>query len=319
MTELDNNLEMSRNFSLENKTKLSKKIIKEVFAKDKLIIRLVFITACILIVYFIYYFIIWNVYYSFTDWDGLIITNNFVGFDNYENLFNNYIFWESLKNNLMLMGIFIPCSLVLGLFLAILLDQKIRKQGVFRAIYLLPYALSFVVTAKLWRWMLTGDGVINSIFDLFGLEFLQQAWLSNPDISMISISIALIWQFSGYVMLVFLAAIRSVPKSHIMAAQTDGASGFTMYIRVIIPQIKTSTFTAFVILMIFSLKAFDFIYILTGGGPGYATTILPIYMFERFALSEYAYAATIATTMFLLVMLIVVPYLYITYRKKKED
>jgi glucose/mannose transport system permease protein len=112
--------------------------------------------------------------------------------------------------------------------------------------------------------------------------------------------------------------MRSVPESHIMAAQADGASGFKLYTRVILPQIKTSTFTAFVILMVFALKAFDFIWILTNeGGPGYATTILPIMMYRvAFKSNQFAYSAAIAATLLILVLCIVIPYLYITYRKR---
>lgn len=304
-------------FKIEKKLKFSKEIINNIFARDKLIIRLIFITCCILVAYFVYYFILWNIVVSMTDWQGLIQTYNFVGFENYLRMLDDPIFWTSLTNNLVFMLVFIPSSIVIGLFLAILLDQKIRKESVFRTMYLLPYALSFVVTAYLWQWMFIEDGVINFMLDLFGLGFLKMSWISNPDIALFSVSFALVWQFSGYIMLIFLAAIRTIPQSHIMAAQIDGASGFRLYTRVIIPQIKTSTFTAFVILMIFSLKAFDFIWILTDGGPGWATTILPITVFKvAFKSNQFAYSSAIATTLLLLVMVIVIPYLYLTYRKR---
>jgi len=304
-------------FKIGKKLKFSKEIINNLFARDKLIIRLIFITCCILVAYFVYYFIAWNVIVSMTDWKGLIQTNNFVGFENYLRMLDDPIFWTSLTNNLVFMLVFIPSSIVIGLFLAILLDQKIRKESVFRTIYLLPYALSFIVTAYLWQWMFVEDGVINFILDLFGLGFLKMAWVSDPDIALFSVSFALVWQFSGYVMLIFLAAIRTVPQSHIMAAQIDGSSGFRLYTRVIIPQIKTSTFTAFVILMIFSLKAFDFIWILTDGGPGWATTILNITVFKvAFKSNQFAYSSAIATILLLIVMVIVIPYLYITYKKR---
>ena len=176
-------------------------------------------------------------------------------------------------------------------------------------------AVIFVMTmASAVTWLIQ-----TYLLNPFGLGFLQRAWVSDPNIAIFSVSFALVWQFSGYVMLIFLAAIRSIPQSHVMAAQIDGASGFKLYIRVIIPQIKTSTFTAFVILMIFALKAFDFIWILTDeGGPGWATTILPIMIYRvAFRANQFAYSAAIATTLLLIVMLIVIPYLYITYRKRK--
>ena len=317
MEQIVEEIDKIEDFKNKKKRKFSKEIINNIFARDKLIIRLIFVTCCILVAYFVYYFIVWNIVVSMTDWQGLIQTNNFVGFENYLRMLDDPIFWTSLTNNLVFMLVFIPSSIVIGLFLAILLDQKIRKESVFRTIYLLPYALSFIVTAYLWQWMFIEDGVINFILDLFGLGSLKMAWISDPDIALFSVSFALVWQFSGYIMLIFLAAIRTVPQSHIMAAQIDGASGIRLYTRVIIPQIKTSTFTAFVILMIFSLKAFDFIWILTDGGPGWATTILPITVFKlAFKSNQFAYSSAIATTLFLIVMVIVIPYLYITYRKR---
>ncbi len=317
MEQISEEIDKIEDFKVEKKLKFSKDIINNIFARDKLIIRLIFITCCILVAYFVYYFIVWNILVSMTDWQGLIQTYNFVGFENYLRMLDDPIFWTSLTNNLVFMLVFIPSSIVIGLFLAILLDQKIRKESVFRTIYLLPYALSFIVTAYLWQWMFTEEGVINFILDLFGLGFLKMSWISDPDIALFSVSFALVWQFSGYIMLIFLAAIRTVPQSHIMAAQIDGASGFRLYTRVIIPQIKTSTFTAFVILMIFSLKAFDFIWILTDGGPGWATTILPITVYKvAFKSNQFAYSSAIATTLLLIVMVIVIPYLYITYRKR---
>ena len=317
MEQVRNDIDIIEDFKFEEKRKISKEIRKNIFSRDKLIIRLIFITCCILLAYFIYYFIVWNIFVSMTDWVGLIQTYDFVGLENYFRMVNDPIFWISLTNNLVFMLVFIPSSIIIGLFLAILLDQKIRKEGVFRTIYLLPYALSFIVTAYLWQWMFIEDGVINFILDMFGLGFLKMSWISDPNIALFSVSFALVWQFSGYIMLIFLAAIRTIPKSHIMAAQIDGASGFKLYTRVIIPQIKTSTFTAFVILMIFSLKAFDFIWILTDGGPGYATTILPITVFrEAFKKNQFAYSSAIATTLLLIIMVIVIPYLYITYKKR---
>ena len=303
---------------MEEKRNTSIRIIKGIFSRDKLIIRLIFITCIILVAYFVYYFIAWNIVVSMTDWKGLKQTSGFVGFEHYQTMLDDQIFWTSLTNNILFMIYFIPTSLIIGLLLAILLDQKIRNEGVFRFMYLLPFALSFVVTGYLWQWMFVQEGVINSVLEFFGLGFLESEWVSDPDIALISVSIALVWQFSGYIMLIFLAAMRSIPVSHVMAAQVDGASGFKLYTRIIIPQIKTSTFSAFVILMIFVLKAFDFIWILTDeGGPGWATTILPITIYKvAFKRNEFAYSSAIATTLLLIIMIIVIPYLYITYRKR---
>jgi len=257
---------------------------------------------------------------SFTGWEGLVQTFDFIGLENYSEMSQDSVFWLSLRNNFTFMIIFIPLSIIIGLFLAILLDQKVKREGMFRLIYLLPYALSFVVTSYLWEWMFVGDGVIDALLETIGLGFIEIPWLANRNLTLISISIAMVWQFSGYIMIIFLAGIRSISPSIVMAARTDGASGFKLYTRIIIPQIKTSAFTAFVILMIFALKAFDFIFLLTGGGPGYASYILPIMMYEEaFSKNQFAYSSAIATTLLIIVMMIVIPYLYITYRKRDNQ
>ncbi len=294
-----------------------KKSILKIFSKENLIIQLLFLFCIILVVYFVYFAIGWNVIVSLSDWEGLTQSYNIIGFEQYVKLFSDSVFLTSLTNNLILMAVFVPLSLLIGLFLAILLDQKVRKEGVFRTIYLLPFALSFIVTGFLWRWMYNSErGVINSLLEIIGLGFLKSGWTSDSNLALFSVIIALTWQFSGYTMIIFLAGIRSIPESHVMAAQVDGASGFKLYTRVIIPQIKTSTFTGFVVLMVFALKAFDFIYILTGGGPGYATEILPLTMYkETFAVNHFAYGSAIATVLFLLIMVIIIPYIYITYRR----
>jgi len=295
-----------------------KRISRKIFTKDRIIIQFIFLISVLLVGYFVYIGIGWNVVVSLSDWEGLVPSYNIVGFDQYIKLLGDPVFLTSLMNNILLMLIFVPCTLFLGLFLAILLDQKVRKETVFRTIYLLPFTLSFVVTGFLWRWMYNPSmGVINTLLEIIGLEFLKSGWITDPNIALFCVIISLIWQYAGYAMLIFLAGIRSIPESHIMAAEVDGASGFQLYKRVIIPQMKASTFTAFVILMVFALKAFDFIYILTGGGPGYATEILPLTMYkETFAMTHFAYGSTIATVLFLLVMAIVIPYLYSTYRRK---
>lgn len=293
---------------------------RKTFTKDRTITLLLFLPSLVLVGYFVYASIGWNVLISMSDSKGLALSYNIVGFAQYEKLFHDPLFLTSLTNNLMLLLLFVPGSLLVGLFLAILLDQKVRKEGVFRLIYLLPFALSFVITATLWSWMYgLNEGVINTLFERTGLGFLKIDWIGDPNIAMYSIILALIWQFAGYSMLIFLAGIRSIPESQRMAAETDGASGFNLYRRVVIPQLKGSTLTAFVILMVFALKAFDFIYVLTFGGPGTSTYVLPLLMFkETFDRTHFAYGAAIATMLFLLVLAIVVPYLYLSFRGRKE-
>jgi len=289
------------------------------FTKDRLITSLFLLLSLVLVGHFVYVCIGWNVVVSLSDWKGLAPSYNIVGFNQYSKLFHDEVFLISLKNNLILILLFVPGTLFLGLFLAILLDLKVRGEGIFRGIYLLPFALSFVVTATLWAWMYFGEGVINTLLVKTGLEFLKSRWIGEPNIALYCVVLALTWQFAGYTMLIFLAGIRSIPESQIRAAEVDGASGFDLYRRVVIPQLKAPALSAFVVLMVFALKAFDFIFVLTEGGPGYHTYVLALMMFrDTFAKNQFAYGAAIATILFLLAVMIVVPYLYLSFRREKE-
>jgi glucose/mannose transport system permease protein len=273
--------------------------------------------------YFVYVSIGWNVIVSLTDWNTLKPNYEIKGFSNYVYIFNNPEFWTSLQNNLVLILLFVPLTILLGLFLAILLDSKVLGEGVFRTIYLLPFSLSFVITGTLWLWMYNPGpkppvGVINTLLEAAGLGFLRTGWSTDPSIALYCVILALAWQFSGYAMLIFLAGIKSIPESQVMAAAVDGARGFRLYWRIVIPQLKTSLLATFVVLMIFALKAFDFIYVLTGIGRS-DTFTLPFEMYKlTFGEDHYAYGAAVATVLFIMVMIIVVPYLYMSSRRRER-
>ena len=270
------------------------------FTKDQISIAVLLLPAIILVGYFVYIGILWNILVSISDWKGLRASYNIKGLDEYVKFFNDPVFITSLTNNIFIMVTFVPLTLLIGLALAILMDQKVRSEGVFRTIFLLPFTLSFVITGILWRWMYNyNEGVINLLLKNIGLGFIKIAWIDDPNLVKISIVLALAWQFGGYIMLIFLAGIRSIPETQIL-----------------IPQVRASMTTAFVILMVFALKSFDFIWIMTQGGPGYSSEILPLTMYiQSFGITRFATGAAIATILFISSMLIVVPYLYRSYRK----
>ncbi len=286
--------------------------------KERIITALFTLPPLLSILFFFYYFSGWNFYISLTDWEGFVPSNNLVGFRNYAALFHDPVFMISLKNNLLLILIFVPGVILVGLLLAILLDQNVRGEGVLRTIYLLPFALSFVVTAALWGWMYSPkEGTINALLEVLGLGFLKSKWITDPNIVMYCIIAALIWQFAGYSAIIFLAGIRSIPDSHIAAAKVDGASTFTIYRRIVVPQLKASFTTALIIFMCFALKAFDFIWVLNRGGPGYSSHILGVSMYKvTFGLDRFAYGAAYSMIILLLSLVIVVPFLIRVYGRE---
>lgn len=276
---------------------------------------------------FIYGAIIWNIILSLTDFQGLgspdytaLDIENYViafvgGTPSWSELTVSPI-WNSAWNTVVLMVSFSVVCLALGLVLAILIDQKIRFENTFRTIYLLPMSLSFVVTAKFWLYMYNVEtGLVNILLGAVGLGPIEI--VQNPDLKLAAVAFALIWQFSGYAMIVYLAGLRAIPTSHFEAARVDGASTLRMYWRIIIPQLRTATVSALVVLTVFSLKAFDFLFSMYGGyQPGPSADILATRMVrEAYANGNWAYGSAIAVILFIMALAIVTPYIYSQYKR----
>ncbi|WP_435318864.1 carbohydrate ABC transporter permease [Haloarchaeobius sp. TZWSO28] len=277
---------------------------------------------------FVYGAIIWNVVISLTDLAGFTASPDYSNLD-----FENYVIaftggtpswsnlsiepiWNSAQNTLVLMVAFTAICLVLGLLLAILVDQKIRYENTFRTVYLLPMSLSFVVTAKFWLFMYNREsGLINVVITSLGFD--SVGIVQNPQLKLAAVIFALIWQFSGYAMVVYLAGLRAIPNEHFEAARVDGASTVRMYWRIIIPQLRTATISAAVVLVVFALKAFDFLYSMYGGyQPGPSADILATRMVrEAYSNGNWAYGSAIAVILFVMALAIVAPYLYTQYQR----
>ena len=270
--------------------------------------------------FFVYGAIGWNLVISLTDFEGLLLPEYKISefdLEMYREAFSDPSFWTAAQNTLVLLVAFTGVCLVVGLLLAILVDQEIRFENTFRIVYLLPMSLSFVVTAKFWAWMYNPEiGMINVTLRQLGLDFLTLQWISNPETKLAAVIFALIWQFSGYAMVVYLAGLRAIPTAHYEAAKVDGASSLKMYWRVILPQLRASTMSAAVVLMVFALKAFDFLYVMFGNNPGPAADILATLMFrEAFGSNNWAYGSAIAIVLFGMALAVVAPYLYSEYRR----
>jgi glucose/mannose transport system permease protein len=262
--------------------------------------------------FFVYGAIGWNLLISLTDYRRFgDIDYSDLDLEMYSRAFGDPSFIEATKNTFVLIVAFIVVCLVIGLLLAVLLDRQIRFKNGFRTIYLLPMSLSFVVTAQFWLWMYNlNNGIVNQVLGVVGLG--PYNWIGNPDLVLGAVVFALVWQFSGYTMVVYLAALQSIPNEHYEAARVDGASTIRMYWRVIVPQLKNAMISATVVLMVFALKAFDFLYALVGGyRPPNGVDILPTLMVrEAYQKTEWAYGSAIAILLFLLALGVVAPYLY---------
>ena len=267
---------------------------------------------------FVYGFIGWTAWISLTR-SRLLPRYDFHGVIQYERLFES-VRWDAAINNLFVFGfLFIVISTILGLILAILLDQKIRTEGVIRTIYLYPMALSLIVTGTAWKWILNPGLGFEAAIRGLGWTTFSFDWLVDPEMAIYTIVIAGVWQASGFVMALFLAGLRSLDQEVIMAAQVDGIPTWRIYTSIIIPSMASVFLSAFVVLAHLAIKSFDLVIALTGGGPGFATDLPATYMYTMaFSRGDLGQAASSAMVMMMIIFAIVVPYLYSELRAKHD-
>ena len=278
--------------------------------------KLVLAPSFVAMLIFVYGFIAWTAWVSLTR-SRLLPKYEIEGIIQYERLFASPR-WDTAFSNLFVFGIlFIVIAMILGLILAILLDQNIRTEGALRTIYLYPMALSMIVTGTAWKWILNPGLGLEATVRGWGFEEFTFDWLVNPDMAIYTVVIAAIWQSSGFVMALFLAGLRSVDEEIIKAAQVDGIPIWRVYTAIIIPSMAPIFLSAFIVLSHLAIKSFDLVIALTGGGPGYATDLPATYMYTMaFSRGDIGQAASSAMIMMMVVFTIVVPYLYSELRSK---
>ncbi len=280
--------------------------------------KLVLAPSFIIVLIFVYGFIAWTAWVSLTR-SRLLPKYEIDGFIQYTRLFDSPR-WDTAFTNLFVFGfLFIAIAMILGLILAILLDQNIRTEGAIRTIYLYPMALSMIVTGTAWKWILNPGLGLEATVRGWGFENFTFDWLVNPDMAIYTVVIAAIWQSSGFVMALFLAGLRSVDQEIIKAAQVDGIPTWRVYTAIIIPAMAPIFLSAFIVLSHLAIKSFDLVIALTGGGPGYATDLPATYMYTMaFSRGDIGQAASSAMIMMAVVFTIVVPYLYSELRTKDD-
>ncbi|MEO0989419.1 MAG: sugar ABC transporter permease [Pseudomonadota bacterium] len=287
--------------------------------------KLVLSPSLAMIFVFVYGFILFTVYVSFTNSRILPFvgpdgqpTYDLIGFENYEKLFR-LSHWEiSLTNMAVFAGLYIVICTLIGLMLAILLDQKIRGEGVLRPLYLYPMALSFIVTGTAWKWFLDPGIGLENIVQTWGWTSFSFDWIKNRDFAIYTVILAAVWQSSGFTMAMFLAGLRGIDNEILKAAQMDGASNWNLYRRIILPQLRPAFLSAFVILAHLAIKTFDLVIAMTGGGPGRATELPATFMYSyTFSRNQMGIGASSAVIMLMTIAAIMIPYLYAELREKK--
>lgn len=287
---------------------------------ESILPKLVIAPAFVLGFAFIYGLMVWNGVLSVTASRMLPNYDEFVGLDQYVRLFEMDRWWVALKNLGIFSVLYVGGSMLLGMFLAILLDQKIRSEGALRTIYLYPMALSFIVTGTAWKWILNPSLGLEKLMHDLGWSSFQFDWLVQGDTAIYCVVMAGIWQSAGFAMALFLAGLRGIDDSIIKAAQIDGATLPRIYWRIILPILRPVVFSTIMVLSHLSIKSFDLVMALTGGGPGFSTDVPATFMYTMsFTRGQIGLGAASATMMLATVAAIVVPYLYSELRAKPHD
>lgn len=263
-----------------------------------------------------------SIYYSFFEWN-LVGTMEFIGLDNYVHLFtNDTIFYTALKNTFIFAFGCILLQLPLALLLAFLLSGKLRGSKFFRNSYFLPVIISGTSIGLLWQFIYHGEiGMLNAIIRLMGFADFSKDWLSDPQFAIYAVLFSVSWQYFGYHMVIFLAGMSTISTDVVEAARIDGANGFDLFSKITLPLIKPFAVISLILALTGSVKAFDNVIALTGGGPAHASEVLALHMYNTaFHEMRYGYGSSISVILLTLNILFTVIFsLLLRERKLKRE
>jgi multiple sugar transport system permease protein/raffinose/stachyose/melibiose transport system permease protein len=256
-------------------------------------------------------FVIWpllsSFYYSVTNWNGFGSDYAYVGLANFAKIFTDKLFMNAAINTTVWMAAAIVVPTVLGLGLALLLDSKIPGGRVFKTIFYLPICLSAVIVGQIWIWIYQPDwGLLNTMLSNVTGETIRYAWLAKPDTALGSVILAWSWQQTGLSMVIYLAGLTAIPEDLLEVCEIEGAKRWQRILYVVLPLLTPSTVVVIALSVINSLKGFDILYIMTGGGPFNSSDTLAMHMYnESFRKYLMGYGSAISVVLFLIALTII--------------
>lgn len=260
-----------------------------------------------------------GLWYSLTNWNGINPTKKYIGFENFkEILTNDPDFWQAMLFTLKYVVVAVIALNICALMLAIAIESLRKAKGIFRTIFYLPNMISMIIGGFMWNFIFTQ--VIYSIAENTGLGFLNRSWISDPKYSFFAIIIVAVWGGAGYLMVIYIAAIQSVPAALIEAAVVDGASPLKRFLNITLPMIKQSFTICLFVTLNSAFQVFDVVFALTGGGPGRATQVAAINIYEEaFGRSNrFGYATAKSTILFVVILLITLVQLKVMKKREEE-
>jgi glucose/mannose transport system permease protein len=278
--------------------------------------------SIVLIAVFVYGLIGWNAKVSLSDWRQVQHTTGWAGLSVYRELREDERFSIDVHHLLGFTVTFVIATLLIGAFLAFLLDKGVKGEGFFRSVYLFPMAISFIASGIVWRWLMNpapGDRAVglNTAFDKLGIGFLGSTWWQDPNWGMSAMAIPAVWALSGYIMALYLAGFRGVPEELREAARMDGASEFRVYRHVVFPHLRPVTLAALIIMGHISVKVFDLVFAI--GSKNLISEVPAVYMWVLiYEAQDYAKGAAIAMLLLIAISILVIPYLVYTVRQERR-
>lgn len=264
--------------------------------KNKLIPWLFIAPALLLNVFVVLAPTLGTLILSLTDWNGIAMPE-FVGLSNYRRLFADPVFWKALSNNAIWLLVFTTVPALLALVVANIMRGLKFSQMFFRSAYFMPNVISTLVTARIWMLIFSPMFGLNYVLGQMGITGLPN-WLSDHRFTLLSVISVNIWQYWGFLMVLFLTAMQQADKELEEAGRIDGANGIQLFFHILLPQLRPTIMTMLMLSMIWSMSAFDYVYVMTNGGPGRTTELLATYMYKLAMYNNSSgYASTIALTM----------------------
>lgn len=242
-------------------------------------------------------------YYSFTDWNSFTTEVNFVGFDNFVRILSSRInYAQSIKNTFIFTFVTIILKTTLALAIALLLTRVLKRgRNFYRVSIFLPAVLPMLVVGIVFRSILhPSTGLLNETLNAIGLGFLAQRWLTNPNLALYSVIGVDTWKGAGYIMVILIAGIRAIPETYYEAAKIDGANAFDQLRLITIPLLIPTLTVTTVLNLLYGLKVFDVVWVLTNGGPGYATETVYTIVFKEFSKGRYGFSTAMSTLLFVI-------------------
>lgn len=267
---------------------------------------------------------VWTVASSFTNIKTLPIFTPaefyeaFVGMAQYERLWRTPRWITSITNLAIYGSLYTIFAFIIGFFLAVFMDQKIRLEGVFRTIYLYPFALSLIVTGHVWAWIMNPAFGLEGTMRGLGWTSFSFDWLTNREMSIYAVVIAGLWQGTGLVMALMLAGLRGIDDEIWRAARIDGIPKWRTYIQIILPMMRPVLITTFVIVASGAVRVYDLVVALTQGGPGLSSQVPAIYVYENMFVGALSQGTAASTIMLLATAIILIPWIVVEFGKKKQ-